>query len=77
MYAVVRNGLNTLNRGDVLRLLLRDIPGPDGQPWVGLENRPLKLFWNIAAGDTDYAAERLTPKEGLLQNCPNFPNQIH
>jgi len=31
-----------------IRVLLRDIPGPDGRLWYGLDRNPIKLVWNIS-----------------------------
>lgn len=51
MHPVARNEFTTLNRRCKIRILVRDISGPEGRPWHGLEQTPLKLIWNIARGE--------------------------
>jgi hypothetical protein len=51
MYPVARDvKRNTLNEHRKLRILVQNIPGPNGQPWFGLEHSSLELIWNVSSG---------------------------
>ena len=70
MYNVARNVVNTLDWWPNIYLLVKDIPGPEGKPWVGLEGEYLELIWNLTQGESVLGKGKVDKEGRIIAKVP-------